>query len=397
MVLVFALLALINAVLAMPVAVFTTEILASLLPRRPIRSNAAKRPSVALIVPAHNEAMNIAGTVAALRRQLQPDDRLIVVADNCSDNTATLAAAAGAEVITRSDPTRRGKGFALDFGVRHLAPRPPEIVIFVDADCLLSPGSIDHLARAAAGGHPAQGLYLMAAPRGSDIRSQVAELAFLIKNQVRPSGLASLGFGCQLTGAGMAFPWSIISTAQLAHGSLVEDMKLGLELALAGTPPRFCPEARIDSVFPQSTAGIASQRSRWEEGHIAMVAMAAKWLPRALATRNWGAVALIFDTMVPPLTLLLLLVGTSFAVTAGLTFGLGLDQGAFWLALANGILLGLASFIAWYRHGRNVLPAHAVMGIFPYMLGKFGLYRALASGKRNDSWIRTDRGDKDPS
>lgn len=378
-----------NLALLVPIGVFSVEVAAALLPA-PRRSAAPLvRPTVAVIVPAHDEAAGISETVTALRRQLQAEDRLLVVADNCSDDTASLARLAGAEVVVRTDPGRRGKGFALDFGVRHLAEAPPDVVLVVDADCRLSPGSVDHMARAAAEGRPAQALYLMSAPSGSDIRVRVAELAFLVKNQVRPAGLKRLGFGCQLTGSGMAFPWSIIRSANLAHGSLVEDMQLGVELALAGTPARFCPEARVDSEFPQTAAGIASQRSRWEEGHIGMIAKALRLLPRTI--RNPGALALTLDILVPPLTLLLVLAALGFVATAILTVALGLPAGALWLALINGLLLGAACLAAWYAFGRQALPARAIFGVLPYVLGKLGFYGRLAGGKRSSGWIRTDR------
>lgn len=385
-----------NLAVLVPVGVFSAEVAASLAPPRkrsavaPGRPTVAQgRPTVAVIVPAHDEAADIGDTVSALRTQLRAGDRLVVVADNCSDDTARLGEQAGAEVIVRTDPDRRGKGFALDFGVRHLAAAPPEVVIIVDADCRLSAGAVDHLAAAASQGRPAQALYLMSAPDNADIRLRVAELAFLVKNQVRPAGLQRLGFGCQLTGSGMAFPWPIIRDANLAHGSLVEDMRLGVDLALAGTPARFCPEARIDSHFPQTSTGIASQRSRWEEGHLGMMAMALKLLPRA--RRNPGALALVLDILVPPLTLLLLLAAAALAVTAILTVALALPGPAFWLAVANSLLLGAASFAAWYAFGRTVLPARSILGVLPYMLGKVGFYRAFAGGKRSAGWIRTDR------
>ena len=63
--------------------------------------------------------------------------RLLLVADNCSDDTAILARAAGADVIERDEPARRGKIFALGFAREALAADPPEIVLIVDADCTI--------------------------------------------------------------------------------------------------------------------------------------------------------------------------------------------------------------------------------------------------------------------
>ena len=70
-------------------------------------------------------------------------DRLIVVADNCSDDTAAVASSAGAETVERNEPAKIGKGYALDHALRHLALDPPAVVICVDADCIVSEGAID--------------------------------------------------------------------------------------------------------------------------------------------------------------------------------------------------------------------------------------------------------------
>ena len=170
-------------------------------------------------IPAHNEALGIAETLRAIIPQLQKEDRLVVVADNCSDDTATVACALGAEVIERDDPTLRGKGYALEYGVRYLAADAPDVVIIIDADCVAEAGSIDRLARRCAQSvRPVQALYLMRNKAGATASMRIAELAWLIKNYVRPLGLRRLGLPCQLMGTGMALPWSRLRPASLASG-----------------------------------------------------------------------------------------------------------------------------------------------------------------------------------
>ena len=66
----------------------------------------------------------------------------------------------------------------------------------------------------------------------------------------------------------MAFPWNVIRSADLASGSIVEDLKLGLDLALAGNPPIFCPFPGGISDFPMTVKATQSQRLRWEQGHM---------------------------------------------------------------------------------------------------------------------------------
>src|SRR5579862_269745 len=167
-----------------PVIVLSVEVLASFLcPGDAPEPASGARPRVAVVIPAHNEALGIGDTLQSLIPQLKNGDRLLVLADNCTDDTAAIAAAAGAEVAVRKDPILRGKGFALDFGIRHLERNPPEVVLIVDADCHVVEGSVDRLARACARtGRPAQGLNLSRAPPKASLKIRVAELASVLKN-----------------------------------------------------------------------------------------------------------------------------------------------------------------------------------------------------------------------
>lgn len=69
--------------------------------------------SLVVIVPAHNESTHLTPTLHSISSQLGPKDRLLVVADNCTDDTADVARAFGAETIERFNVAQRGKGFAL--------------------------------------------------------------------------------------------------------------------------------------------------------------------------------------------------------------------------------------------------------------------------------------------
>jgi cellulose synthase/poly-beta-1,6-N-acetylglucosamine synthase-like glycosyltransferase len=147
-----------SGVLAVPAGVLAVESLAALTPsRRRSPGSDAPRPRMAILVPAHDEDAGIARTVTALRSELGPGDRLLVIADNCSDGTAERAREAGAEVVERSDRSRRGKGFALSFGAKVLAENPPDVVVVMDADCRVERGTLEMLARTAhVTGNPVQ-------------------------------------------------------------------------------------------------------------------------------------------------------------------------------------------------------------------------------------------------
>lgn len=373
-----------------PVAVLAAEIFAALVPRREAATGGDRHPVVVLI-PAHDEASVIGPTLESLAPELSRDDRLLVVADNCADSTATIARAHGAEVIERVDPMRRGKGYALDFGVRHLEADPPGVVVVIDADCLISPGSLDRLARLAVStGRPIQGLYLMRAPRGSGIKARVGEFAWVVKNLVRPLGLARVGLPCPLTGTGMAFPWTLLRDADLASGHIVEDMKLGLDLARLGHPPLFCPAVLVTSEFPVDPEARRVQRTRWEHGHLGLiVAEAPRLLGRALWRGDPRLFAMVLDLAVPPLAMLALLVVTMLAA-AGLAAASGLSPVPLYIAGGELILLTVTVLLAWRVWGRRILSLRELAFIPLYAAGKLPMYLTFWS-KRQTEWVRTRR------
>ena len=387
---------LIAAIPAIPAFALIVEVVAAFF----ARSDASHATTVArvygqlaVLVPAHDESVGVRDTLLDIKAQLRAGDRLLVVADNCSDDTAEIAAAAGAEVIARNEPGRVGKGFALDFGLRHLALDPPAIVAVIDADCRLGVNALAHLASAcAATGRPAQALNLMVAPERSASDHRVAIFAFRLKNYVRALGASVLGLPCQLTGTGMALPWGALREIDLATGLVVEDLKLSLDMTEAGYPGVFCPQALITSAFPTTAAGAVSQRRRWENGTLSILAsIVPDLLRRAVATGN-GALALAaLDAAIPPLVLLGLALAVSFAIAA-LASAVGVSSAA--LAISKA---GLAAFVAalalsWIKCGRDVLPVTAIATLaFGYIAAKISLYRGAFASKGAQVWVRADR------
>jgi cellulose synthase/poly-beta-1,6-N-acetylglucosamine synthase-like glycosyltransferase len=381
--------------LATSVTVFFLEIVAAITlsrRQRPLLPNLGARRPVAVLVPAHNESPGLLPTLANIQGQLLPADRLLVVADNCSDDTAALASGRGAEVVERNDPTKRGKGYALDWGVRHLGSNPPEIVIIIDADCRLAEGAIDALASTCAmTGRPVQALYLMTAPIDSEINHQVAEFSWRVKNWLRPLGLRALNLPCQLMGTGMAFPWDVIRSADLSNGQIVEDLKLGLDLTLAGHPPLFCPSARVTSEFASSVEGAGSQRQRWEQGHLEMILKTGpRLLASAITRRDRDLLAITLDLAVPPLSLLGMLVLGIFGFS--LLYALsGYSLAPFAISTASLLAFTAATVLAWLKCGRDVVPPRALLLMPSYAFRKLNLYRQFVFGKIDSQWTRTDR------
>jgi cellulose synthase/poly-beta-1,6-N-acetylglucosamine synthase-like glycosyltransferase len=381
--------------LAVPAAVFATEICAALLGLQGVREvppTSERHSSVAVLIPAHNEAAGLLATLNNVKPQLHPADRVLVVADNCTDETAAIAISGGAEVTVRTDPARIGKGYALDWGLNVLAQNPPETVVMIDADCKLAKGALDYLVSTCEQSHrPVQSLYLMTAPQSSAINHQVAEFAWRVKNGVRPLGLKALGMPCQLMGSGMAFPWTAIRSVDLSNAIIVEDLKLGLDLASNGHAPLFCPSSVVTSTFPSSAEGAMRQRQRWEHGHLSLVLKTAvPRLIKAIRQRDVNSLALALDLLVPPLSLFLAILTTATLGTAiALIAGLGVV--AFLISLCSLVVVILMVVLAWGSCGRELLPAKSLTLLPSYVATKVRIYTAALLGQRVSHWIRADR------
>ena len=393
---------LLAALLAVPTGVLAVEVTASLRARnrsRPTLPPAPDpRPTVGVVIPAHNEQAVLGQTLGALLPQLSAADRVVVVADNCDDDTAGVARGAGAICIERSDARRRGKGFALDAGVRALQDNPPDIVLFTDADVGVGAGAVDELVRQVQQtGRPAQGEYLMDTPAQARSVDLVSRFAFTLKNKVRPLGLWQLGLPCPLFGAGMAFPWKTIATAPLASGDLVEDMRLGIDLCRQGQAPLFCPDAKFRSILPGELIDADAQRRRWEHGHMNVFRDIPALLLGGVRRFDGRTVAMALDHLVQPLTILcaeLLLVLVA-AVVWWLTRGGTLSAAAAIVAAAGVGAMAFSLFLAWAAHMRGQIPPKALLGLPRYLVS-----RARNQGRwlfsRQREWVRTPRAEEGP-
>ena len=391
--LITGLLSVLLALILLPVLVLFVQVLLACLPAPARPAAEGMRPPLAILMPAHDESTVILATIAALRPQLHDGDRLLVVADNCSDDTAALARQAGAGVIERTNTEQRGKGYALDYGVRHLAADPPEIVIIVDADCQVVEGALEHLtACCIATGRPAQALYLMHSPEGAGLKVRIAEFAWHVKNLLRPAGWAQVGLPCQLMGSGMAFAWRDLPLIDLASGHIVEDLKMGLDFCRNGKPPVFCPDAIVRSYFPRSDEGLSSQRTRWEHGHLGVILSdAPKLLLESLGKANWKLLGMTLDLLVPPLALLTLVAGVAFVLSWLLYLLSGLLAPAL-IATTAVTLLGTTILLAWARCGREIISFTSLLYAPLYALKKIPLYLGFLL-KRQVEWVRSKRDD----
>lgn len=351
------------------------------------------RPRVAILVPAHDEAGGIAATLASLVPQLGDGDRLIVIADNCSDDTATIARRCGVEAVERVDATRRGKGYALAHGLVAVAARAPspDVLLTFDADCVAHPGCVHALAREArATRRPVQSRYLLRAA-DDGVRARLSEFALRLRNWIRPLGMRRMGLPCPLTGSGMGFDWSIVKDADFASGHLAEDLQLGLAFARRGLAPLFAADAIVDSRLASDTKSANIQRTRWEHGHLGLlVAEVPRLVATALRRRDLALLFVAWDLAVPPFALF---VAIELIVLA-LSCALWLAGGPAWPAGCASIALAMTAttmVLAQRGFARDLIDLREIVVSVPlYLLRKVPVYLRFVV-RRERSWVRTKR------
>jgi cellulose synthase/poly-beta-1,6-N-acetylglucosamine synthase-like glycosyltransferase len=380
-----------SVVLVAPCFIFLIECLAAFFAGESrTETGSFARPKTTILIPAHNEAAQIKEVLENLLGQITPQDRIVVIADNCHDNTAELARATGVTVVERENLTHRGKGYALDYGMKFIQDDPPEVVVILDGDCLTESDTIEKITRKAiATGRPVQATYLMDQPEDTSLTDRMSMFALKVKNLVRLLGLNRLGWHSLLTGSGMAFPWSIIKDISLAGSKTTDDMQLTVDLAIAGYTPIFCEDAVVVGRLMKDRDA-QSQRSRWEHGHLEMILVEVPRLLKEFTKKGRLALlALALDIFIPPVSLLVMIWLGSMAIAwVAVLEGISLVP-AIVVTIAGGFLF-TGVFLAWGKFGRSDLSLQNLVAIPFYILGKIPIYFKFLIQPQS-RWLKTER------
>lgn len=342
--------------------------------------------STVVVVPAHNEERLISETLRSLTSATGIESReVIVVADNCTDATATLARALGATVLERSDPSRRGKPFALAFALDHLAARanPPQVVVVVDADTTVSANLFDRIETRITAGARAVQVHYAAGPAETDL-GRLRRLAFSLVHWARPLGAARLGLGTTLKGNGMAFRWEVAAMGLNGTG-VTEDAESTLALARQGIAVEFEPLASVRGYMAQTYAQARTQDARWEGGRARLTVKAVVTAATLAGHARLRPVAGALEVASLPLSLLVIIAlgGLASALTG---YGSVPLAAAATLSLGAYVALGLSAA----RASRQDLRALAAAPRF--VLHKLSVYASVVALRSARSWQRTGRG-----
>jgi cellulose synthase/poly-beta-1,6-N-acetylglucosamine synthase-like glycosyltransferase len=344
---------------------------------------AAETGRIAIVVPAHNEAESIGLTLDSLLAAARADGStdVWVVADNCDDDTAPRAEAAGARVIVRRHARLRGKGHALEYAFSRLTPMGYTWLLVIDADSVLEPGFLPAMRAAMHHDRNAlQACYLSQA--GRHLRSRVSRLAQWGFNLVRPLARERLGFSCGLLGNGFALRADLLERLPYRAHSVVEDLEYHLLLVNAGERVHFVADAVVTGEIADTREGARTQRTRWEGGRLRMLREHLGPLLKRTLTGDRAAAEVLADLLLLPLGMHVLLL-----LAAALLGGMGT-----YAALTGVCAIGLYVAAILLR-GPTTAQDLGALAFSPFYLAwKLTLLPAtLLHSRRQAPWVRSTR------
>lgn len=250
--------------------------------RRP-RRFAPPEKSFAVLVPAHDEEAVIGELIDNLAYMRYPRHLydVYIIADNCSDATAAVARARGAEVFERRDPERRGKPFAVEYALGRLwsQPRRHDAVVILDADNLVAPDFLAAMnTRLLRGERIIQGYLDVKNPDDTWVSASFA-LSYWVSNRFWCLAKHNLGFTVPLGGTGMCIDMETLRRVGWGTATLTEDLEFTVRALLQGIRTTWAHEAVVFDEKPLTFAQSWRQRLRWVQG---AAQVAVRFLPALL-------------------------------------------------------------------------------------------------------------------
>lgn len=369
---------------------------------RPGRSTPLKDPpgseltSFVIVIPAHNESASIGQTIRSCQDLDYPTDRysIVVVADNCSDDTALLARKSGATCLVRQDPAERGKGYALAFAFDRIDMQRFEAAVILDADCKIDRNALSVFsAEVSQGRRVLQAKYVAANPDQSPMSYALA-IGNALENDLFFSPKSRLNWAVLLRGTGMVLHRNVLHQVPWTAFSIVEDIEYAITLARHRVQVHFVDSTAVRSDFPFASQQLRVQRRRWASGNLDFARRQAIHLMlEGLRSHNW----VLFDagwtflTLSRPLVILMASCAFAFALTGRIAardgqFDLVLAvSAAILILLTLYVTMGILSLGLTGRRMRLLLrtPATAVRLLATSLAGLLG--------KSETAWTRTPR------
>lgn len=250
--------------LYIPVALFS----------RPKKHAEPKKNRFAVLICARNEACVIGQLLDSIAAQTYPAERIttFVMADNCTDNTAEAARAAGAVVYERTNTEKVGKGYALEMLLENIDRDYGDVFdgYFVfDADNILQSDYIEEMNRTFSDGYETVTGYRNSKNFGDNWISSGYGLWFLRESIYLNYARHQLGISCSITGTGFLFSRRVRQKiGNWPYHLLTEDIEYTADRIVNGEKIGFCRDAVLYDEQPTRFSQSWHQRMRWAKGYI---------------------------------------------------------------------------------------------------------------------------------
>ena len=224
------------------------------------------------IIPAHNEEKVIQSLISSLKKQNYPKELydIYVIADNCTDQTASIARDAGAIVYERFDPEHKTKGHALQWFLQQKIEEdaPYDAFCIFDADNIVDQNFLTAMNKKLCQGEEVvQGYRDIKNPADSWITAGYA-IFYWTMNRFYHLARYNLGLSPLINGTGFMVKFSVIKPEGWKTKTLTEDIEFSLKRIIAGKKLGWATDAIVYDEQPVGFKQSWSQRSRWTVGHI---------------------------------------------------------------------------------------------------------------------------------
>jgi cellulose synthase/poly-beta-1,6-N-acetylglucosamine synthase-like glycosyltransferase len=233
------------------------------------------KPSERLLflIPAHNEQDLIERCVQSLLAQDYPAAmrQVVIVADNCTDATASLAAAAGATVLERFDVSQAGKGFAIQWALERLPRESFDAMVVIDADTIVEPDFATELTRFAPLTQKALQAYDGLSNEYENNLTRLAGVLTRSRYEIAIPVKVRAGLSCPLTGDGIILGSTLLQKHPWRVDTITEGWELYARLTLAGEIVGYVANSRLYAQEAKSIRQSGSQRIRWSAGRMSVL------------------------------------------------------------------------------------------------------------------------------
>jgi cellulose synthase/poly-beta-1,6-N-acetylglucosamine synthase-like glycosyltransferase len=347
-----------------------------------------------VLVPAHDEELLISQTVRSLVGVDYPRElrEVYVIADNCTDETAALARAAGARCEERRDLTHRGKPHALRWMVERLGDDPYDALVVIDADTVVRPDFLRAIeARLREGARSVQ-TYFGVLNADENWLTRLGVVPSSLKYRLHYPGKALVGLSCPLAGNGMVFRRDVLQPLGWTAFSLTENWEYWAQLALRGIIVEPANDAVLYAQAARSLALGGTQRMRWMKGRIGTLTGYWRRLAAQALRGNMVALDALIELARPSHSMLVFWSVIYMMLTCALAV-LGMP-GATSLAIFGVVIVGVqaALFMIGLALERPPLRTWLALGMAPwYLLWKFAISLKGISTMRDRTWTKTTR------